>query len=112
MGLLDKKEEAIRPSFFTLPTFIRDEEAVKRGLSDEERVLAAGSNTEFWLALRTRIKTVVDELERVNEQAIAAGIPLEEIGRNTVVINQTKGVLKRIFDFVEDAREAVEQNGK
>lgn len=110
MGLFeDKAGASIKPSFFTLPTFVRDEEAAKRGLSDEERVLAAGSNTEFWLTLKTRMQTVLEELDQVNEQAIAQGLPLEEIGRNTVVINTTKGVLRKIFNFVDDARDAVEE---
>lgn len=114
MGLFDEKKDqgAIRPNtFFNLPKFARDNEALQKGLTEEERVLAVGAGTEFWLTLKTRIEEVIKELENVNELAVSQGAPLDEIGRNAVVINLTKGVLRRTFNFVDDAHEAM-NNGK
>ena len=112
MGLLtEDNKQAVRPNaFFALPSFLRDEEAKKKGLTDEERVLAAGSETEFWRLLKARIDQVVVEMEQINEQAIAQGQSLEDIGKNTIVINLTKGTLKRIFNIVDDARDAMLDN--
>jgi hypothetical protein len=108
MGIFqEEKGEAIRPNFFALPTFVRDEEAKKKGLTDEERILAAGAETDFWRTLKIRVDQVIAEMDQINEQAMTQGASLEEIGRNTVVTNLTKGTLKRIFNIVEDARDAV-----
>ena len=108
-----KKEEpessAVRPNIFlSLPSFMRNEEAQKKGATDEERIFAAGANTEFWKELKNRIEQIKAELDQTNSQAIANGATLEQIGQNTIVITMTKGVLDKIFNTVEDAREAIE----
>lgn len=107
------KTEAVRPnSFFTLPSFMRNSEVQKKGLTDDEMILGAGAETAFWKTLKKRIDIVTEELDEVNNVAIASGVTLEEIGRNTVVINLTKGVLRKIFNIVNDARDAVATTGK
>jgi hypothetical protein len=109
----EQKESAVRPdAFFNLPSFMRDKEMDKKGLTDEERVLASGKETQFWKALQGRIDRIIRELEDVNEEAIAQGADLAEIGKNTVVINLTKGVLRKTFNIVEDAYDAVTEHGK
>ena len=102
---------AIRPEF-SIQGFIKDKEADKQGVSVEEQILATGSNKPFWLALKKHIEKSIEQLEQINEEAMAAGMPLEEIGRNTLVISQTKGVIRKIFNVVEDAKASVEEANK
>jgi hypothetical protein len=111
MGLFDdKKEQAVRPnSFFAIPSFVKNEVAEQKGITDEERVLGTGAHTEFWQVFNARANQVMTELEQMNDSAIASGASFDEIGRNTIVINLTKGVLTRLFNSVNDAREALEQ---
>lgn len=106
------KGQAIRPEIFNLQAFQKDERTDEEVLTDEEKTLAHGSRTAFWKILKRHIDNVIEELDQINEQAMASGLSLEEIGRNTIVVSQTKGVLRRIFNKVEDAKEAQEKYGK
>lgn len=101
-------EATIKP-VFNIPSFIKKEPKTdEEVLTDEEKVLAAGANTAFWTTLKKHIDNEVMVLDQIAEQAIEAGSPLEEIGRNTIVISQVKGVINRIFNVVQDSREAQE----
>jgi hypothetical protein len=51
-------------------------------------------------------------LEKINEAAVAGGMSYEEIGRNTIVITQTKGIIQKIFNIVEDAKEALDKQAE
>lgn len=112
---MSKDYKAVRPDkyFSSLPSVIKDEEAKKKGTTEEERALMALSETFGWKILTEYIDRLVDDLDDVNNQAIANGATFEEIGRNTLVINLAKGVIKRIKDKVADAKEICEeQSGK
>uniref|UniRef100_A0A6M3J205 Uncharacterized protein n=1 Tax=viral metagenome TaxID=1070528 RepID=A0A6M3J205_9ZZZZ len=98
---------AIRPEIFTIKGFIQqdkkdDEHTV------EEKILATGANNAFWKTLKKHFENSIQQLDRINEEAIAGGMPLEEIGRNALVISQVKGVLNKIMNVVEDAKEALD----
>ena len=97
---------ALRPEIFNIKGFInqerKDDEATV-----EEKVLATGAEQIFWKTLKTYFDNSIQQLEQINEQAIANGMALDEIGRNALVISQVKGVLRKIVNCVEDAREAV-----
>lgn len=100
-------DQAIRPSFLNIPS-LADKEAERKGASDEERVLYAMSKTSGWKAFSDLSQKVLSELDEVNTQAIANGHPLEEIGKNTIVISLTKDVINRLLNKVEDAKESCE----
>lgn len=106
-------KQAIKPTFLSINDFVKEKvEKTIEDLTDEEKVLAAGAKQSFWIELKKHINNQIVELDKINEIAIQTGMPLEEIGRNTIVISQVKGVINRIFNIVEDSREAVEQSGK
>lgn len=103
-------KQAIRPEVFTIKGFI-DTKAETEGISAEEQILAAGAGQPFWNTLKKHIENSIEQLNQINESAIAQGMPLEEIGRNTLVISQTKGVIQKIFNIVNDAVDTVDQHG-
>jgi len=106
-----KDYQAVRPDkyFSSLPSVIKDEEAKKKGTTEEERALMALSETMGWKMLGEYIDRLVSDLDNVNDQAISSGATFEEIGRNTLVVNLAKGVIKRIKDKVSDAKEICEK---
>jgi hypothetical protein len=102
--------DAIKPNFFSqFPSLKQDEEAKKRGVTDEERLFYGMYNTAGWKLFSQLAHRLMDELDSSNDQAIASGAPIEEIGKNAVVISLTKGVIKQLLNKVEDCREACEQ---
>lgn len=101
--------EAIKPETFNIQGFIQDKKADKKGVSAEEQVLATGANNPFWRALQKHVDNQLEQLDAIQDAAIASGMATEEIGRNAIVISQTKGVIKKIFNVVTDAVEAVEE---
>jgi len=105
-----KDKGALRPEIFNIKGFINqkqeDDEATV-----EEKILAAGADQMFWKTLKTYFDNSIQQLEQINESAIAGGMPLEEIGRNALVISQVKGVLRKIVNVVGDAKEAVNDRG-
>lgn len=103
--------DAIKPNYFTIPSLQVDEEAKKRGITEEERQLHALSYTGGWKQLTDIKANILEELDQINEAAIARGASREEIGDNTIVISLVKGVIKQLWNKVEDAREAIEQSG-
>lgn len=104
-------KSAIRPDIFTsqLPTFIKEKKAEAKGISEEEQQLARISRSGGWKVLKEYIETIKEEMEELNEAAVEGGASFEQLGQNTLVITQTKGVLKKILNKVEDAREAVDK---
>lgn len=104
-----KDKSALRPVF----TPIKPKPVVEdiKTLTEEEQVLAAGSVNKFWAVLKKQFENSILTLEQVNEQAIANGLPLEEIGRNAIVLNQVKGVLRGIINKVDDAKEMEDERG-
>jgi len=111
---MPRDNQAVRPDsyFSSLPNVIKDEEAKKKGTTEEERALMALSETMGWKILSEYIDRLVEDLDNVSGLAIADGATFEEIGRNTVVVNLAKGVIKRIKDKVADAKEICEAEPK
>jgi len=109
-----KDYQAVRPDkyFSSLPSVIKDEEAKKKGVTEEERALAALSESMGWNILTGYIDNLVDDLDDVSGRAISDGATFEEIGRNTLVINLAKGIIKKIMDKVTDAKEICEEQPK
>ena len=106
-----KDKGALRPEIFNIKGFInqerKDDEATV-----EEKILSSGADQIFWQTLKKYFDNSIQQLEQINESAIAGGMPLEEIGRNALVISQVKGVLRKIMNVVEDAKEAINGRGE
>lgn len=100
-------DQALRPQSFTMQSFIKEEKP-QMEFTVEEEILAAGADKMFWKTLKKHFESNVEQLELMNETAIANGLPFDEIGRNALVISQVKGVLRKIINTVEDAKEAVD----
>lgn len=103
-----KDEQAIKP-VFNLASYIKQVKPAQdeaEELSDDEKVLGHGARQKFWLVLKKHIENEVELIDRIAESAIESGAPMEEIGRNTIVVSQVKGVINRIFNVVEDSYEA------
>jgi len=105
-----KDNSALRPEIFNIKGFIDQKPSDDRDLT-EEKILAAGSENAFWKTLKAYFDKSIEELDQINENAMAQGLPMEEIGRNAIVISQVKGVLRKIANKVTDAKEAVESHG-
>lgn len=103
-----KDTTALRPEIFNIKGFI-DKKSGDDEFTVEEKILAAGAENEFWKILKKHFNSSLEILENINEQAIANGMALDEIGRNALVISQVKGVLKKIINVVEDAHEQMEK---
>ena len=103
--------QAIKPTTFInqVPTFIREKEADAKGLSEEEQQMASMSRTAGWKVLRKFIEQIMEEMDETNDLAIAQGADFEKLGQNALVISQTKQVLRKLLNKVEDAREAVDK---
>lgn len=102
---------ALRPEIFNIKGFISQDKKDDE-FSVEEKILAAGAEQIFWKTLKKYFDNSIQQLESINEGAIAQGMPLEEIGRNALVISQVKGVLRKIINVVSDAEEAVHERGE
>ena len=102
---------ALKPTIFDIRSFKKNEEE-KLGLTDEERQLSTLSNMEGWIVLKQFALQAMKELDAFNSEAIAKGMPFEEIGKNTVIISLAKEIVQRLINKVEDASEAVNTNGK
>lgn len=95
---------AIRPDFFNVPTLQRVERGEK--VTPEELALHEMAQMRGWQILKEMAEQASRELGDINKQAIAQGLSLEEIGRNTVVIALAQGVIERLLNKVADASEA------
>lgn len=103
--------KAIRPDFFqNLPTLVKEKQAKERGLTGQEQALYALSMHEGWVILHEYAENLISDLESVTDIAMSKGMTFDEIGRNAIVANLAKGVITRILQKVDDARDAVEQN--
>ena len=95
---------AIRPDYFNVPSLQRNESAEKA--TPDELALHEMAQMRGWKILKETAEQASKELGEVNKQAIAQGLSLEEIGRNTVVIALAQGVIERLLNKVADASEA------
>ena len=96
---------AIKPNKFFSAVFKGEKEIGKAEPTVEEKILAAGAKTAFWKTLKGIMEEVAANLDQINEAMIAKGASHEEIGENAVVISLSKGVIKRIIDKVQDAKQ-------
>lgn len=103
------KKVAVRPDFFSsIPSMKRDEELTEKGVTDAEKFLYAMSQTSGFVEF-TRLKDeLLKSMESYQESAIANGAGKEEIGENAILISMVKGVINRLWNFTEDAKEACE----
>jgi hypothetical protein len=104
-------DQALRPEIFNIKGFIDQKPEDDRDLT-EEKILAAGSEQAFWITLKKHFDNAIMQLEQINENAIAQGITEIEIGKNAIVISLTKGVLRKIENVVQDAKDAVNGENK
>lgn len=93
-----------------MPTFVKEEEVKKSGLMDEEKHLYSLSHHAGWKILEKYSQELLNDLDQVTNLALTQGLELEEIGKNAVVANLAKGIIKRILQKVEDSVESVEKN--
>lgn len=110
----EEGKQAIKPSFMTGLPIRADLSTGKpiENIGDEEKHLEALSRHSGWRVLETYIDDLMDELERITDAGMAQGLSLEEIGRNALVANLSKGMIRRIKEKVQDAKEAVDkENG-
>jgi len=99
---------AIKPDFFSNFQSLEEKEDEKIGITDEERHLYRLNNHKGWKILRLHIENLVKELDSLNDLAYEKGLPLEEIGRNAVIVSLTKGIIKKVLNKVDDAKDAIE----
>lgn len=105
-------KQAIRPDFFnSLRTLKTREIAEKAGLTEEELALDALGKSEGWRHFKKRAEDLIEEMNSLLDASVSNGTPMEELGRNTVVVSMAKGVIKRLIHLVDDARGAVENAG-
>lgn len=102
---------ALKPNFFSqFPSIKQDEEARAKGATEEERLFYGMSNTAGWALFKELAGNLLEELDQSNDNAIAQGLPIEEIGKNAVVISLTKGIIRRLLNKVDDSKEACERS--
>ena len=97
-------------AFDPIPAAVK--EAEKKGASKEERQLYGLSSSAGWRVLKEFIDSLIEDLESLNSSAIASGATFEEIGKNTLVVSMSKGIIKKAMDKVEDARESIDAEQK
>lgn len=109
---MDDRKQAIRPGMFSLRKYAKEErELDEETLTDDEKVLANGAEQKFWLVLKKHLESEIDQIDRIAEAAIESGASTEEIGQNTIVVTQVKGLVRRLFNIVDDASEALKNEG-
>jgi hypothetical protein len=104
-----KNNQSLKPEIFHLPSMVEEKQLDKKGVTDEERHLYTLSKSAGWRILGEFIDRIKNDLDGLNDAAIEKGANFEEIGRNALVISLTKGVIKRIVNKVNDAKEACER---
>ena len=105
-------DKAMRPDVFfnSLPTIIADRKAESKGATDDERMLYSMSRSRGWKVLKEYIGSLTRDLEEVSITAMSDGKTFEEIGRNALVVDMAKGIIRNINNKVEDARESCEKD--
>lgn len=104
-----KDTKALRPGSFSFSDFIKEDLQEGLDITEEEILFSKGRQTGFWKKLREHFDNEIRQLDQIQDNAIAAGATRDQIGENAVIISLTRGVLRRIINRVEDAREADEK---
>ncbi|NCN26000.1 hypothetical protein GW915_00340 [bacterium] len=101
---------AIKPNFFVNVPSLEKSVSVE-GVTEEENALYAMSKTAGWKVFKDMASRVTLELNNINKVAISQGLPLDEIGRNAIVVNLAQEVIEKLLNRVADAEESCEKNG-
>lgn len=103
-------KQSIKPDFVirNMPSMVSDDEAGKKGASEEERQLYSMSKSAGWKIFTEHLERVLEELDNINNLAIEQGLGFDQIGQNAVVVSSTKSIIKKITTRVNDAIEACE----
>lgn len=105
-------KRAVKPDFFAnFPSLKRAEEANKRGVTEEEQMFYGLAQMAGWEVFKEKSTKLMEEMEIMNENAVANGMSYEELGRNTVVVSLAKGIIRKLINMVEDSKEACERSG-
>lgn len=100
---------AIKPNFFSnFPILSKEDELAKKGITDEERYLYGMSQTAGWVHFKKTSDQLIEQLDQFVDQAVVDGKSTEEIGQNTIVVSLAKGIVRRLMNLVDDAKEACE----
>lgn len=104
-------QKAVKPDFFRLFGLpIKQEKTQTVSVpTDEEQMLYGLSQTAGWNIIVKYIDELKSDMDKMNDKAIESGAGYEEIGKNTLVINLAKGVINRIVNKVNDAKEVCER---
>lgn len=101
---------AMRPDFFSkFPSLKQDEEAKKKGATEEERMYYGMINTKGFMLFTDKKNELLKDLDALIDGSIATGASYEEIGKNTLVMSLVKGIINRLWNITEDAKEACER---
>ena len=99
---------AIKPNYFVSIPTLDVERTAGAEPTDEERALYAMSVSSGWHFFKETLEATNRELNNINKEAIAQGLPLEEIGRNAIVITLVQGIIERLLNKVGDAVDVCE----
>ncbi len=97
-------DQALRPSVSFKDFLLEKKDVIDE--TAEEQILANGADNTFWAILKDHFNTAINQLDQVNEAAIASGADPKQIGENAIVISQVKGIIRQVINIVEDAKEA------
>jgi hypothetical protein len=100
--------DVLQPDFSVRPFIKQEKFEDVQTLTKDEEILASGAENAFWKTLKKHFDNAILQLDQINESAIANGASRDQIGENTIVISLAKGVLRKIENVVEDAKEAHE----
>lgn len=100
----------MRPDFYTnFPSLKIEEEAKEKGATEEERNYYSMALTLGWKQFEEEVERLLEELDSLNDNAVSNGMPYEEIGKNTIVVSLTKGIIRKLINRINDAKEACER---
>lgn len=103
---------AVKPDFYShFASLKKEEEAQKKGATEEERNLYHMSETSGWMIFTREVETLLKEMDALIEVSVSKGLSREEIGENTIVVSLAKGIIRRLMDKVTDSKEACEGQG-
>lgn len=106
-------KQALRPDFFfkSVPVLNDgDTPLAKNGATVDEVALNEMSQSKGWGVMKAYLEQLYRELGDTNRVAIEGGATMEEIGRNTVVITLTQGIIEKLINKVSDASDACKKN--
>lgn len=95
---------AVKPDIFSLPSLTVDKK-VRSSVTEEEQYYAALTHQQGWRQLEQLRDRVLEDLDNINELAITQGATKEQLGENVLVISTVKGIIRKMFNVVYDAKE-------